>query len=351
MPSVSIIIIKLAFGLLTSLIVSVKLAGVGRHFAAVHTTQQMVVYWKLSFTLTFCYSAAANLPRLGILALYLRIFKVSRYRWAAYAVSGIIIVNWIALQSTHLAMCRPIRFNWDKTIENGHCIDQRKFHRWATVPNIATDTVMFFLPIPAVWNLQMSRAQRAGVIVTFCLGSMYEILSPSFFSLGNGWLIPYSGLFTAIFRLWIFVNLRSSKDITWFSFDTYTWTVAETGVYLIAACLPSLRPLFKHIVKDIDIRSVRSLFGSDSRAHSEKSIRHKDVSSTAVDYQSRPGINSGFERLCDDLHPALPDGSKPKGAAACYSEFPLHQIDLGKKRGEDESGIRIERLYGTSHLV
>ncbi|KUJ24393.1 uncharacterized protein LY89DRAFT_548631, partial [Mollisia scopiformis] len=116
------------------------------------------------------------------------------------------------------AMCIPFQYNWDKKIKGGHCIDQQMFFRWATVPNIVTDLVMFFLPMPAVWGLHLPTSQKIGVTFTFFLGSVY------------------------------FIRLHAFKDLTWYSVDTYTWTVIETGVYLIATCLPSLRSLIKPVL-------------------------------------------------------------------------------------------------------
>lgn len=48
------------------------------------------------------------------------------------------------------------------------------------------------------------------------------------------------------------------------------WTTAESGLYLIAACLPSLRPLLKHI----DITTLRSrLSGYSNRIFSRYGTR------------------------------------------------------------------------------
>lgn len=150
---------------------AVKYGGVGRHIVAV-PPKEIIVWLKLQFVLTFANPGAVNLPRLGIIALYLRIFKVSKYRWAAYAVGSIIILNGIVIQITQLAMCIPIQYNWNKKIPGGHCIDQEQFFRWATIPNIVTDLALFLLPMPVVWGLQMSAPRKIGVIITFCLGCM-----------------------------------------------------------------------------------------------------------------------------------------------------------------------------------
>jgi hypothetical protein len=141
--------------------------------------------------------------------------------------------------------------------------------------------------------------------------------------------------------------LRAFKDLTWYSIDTYTWTVVETGVYLIASCLPSLRSLFKHLFKDMDIRSIRTLFGGDSRNQSEKSLQHHMDSGKAINSSvSRPGVNAGFEKLDDQFYPRLPDGTDPKASSTCYTE----NVKAGDSHTDslDEMGkpvIRVQRDY------
>lgn len=47
-------------------------------------------------------------------------------------------------------------------------------------------------------------------------------------------------------------------DVTWYSVSTMTWTLVEPGVYLIAATLPSLRPLVRYVFKDVKLDTLYS---------------------------------------------------------------------------------------------
>ena len=60
-----------------------------------------------------------------------------------------------------------------------------------------------------------------------------------------------SGVVTGILRLVYFFQVDMFADVTWYSVSTMTWTLAEPGVYLIAATLPSLRPLVRHVFKTL----------------------------------------------------------------------------------------------------
>lgn len=53
-----------------------------------------------------------------------------------------------------------------------------------------------------------------------------------------------SGLISSIIRFIKFFDTEAFLDGTWASTNEMTWTVIEPGVYLIAACLPNLRPLW-----------------------------------------------------------------------------------------------------------
>ena len=57
----------------------------------------------------------------------------------------------------------------------------------------------------------------------------------------------HSGLVTSIIRFTSFFTTDAVTDGTWASVNLMTWTVLEPGVYLIAACLPTYRPLLAYI--------------------------------------------------------------------------------------------------------
>ena len=51
------------------------------------------------------------------------------------------------------------------------------------------------------------------------------------------------GLVTSIMRFVSFANLNYYGDVTWDAVNPLAWTCIEPGIYLIASCLPTLRPL------------------------------------------------------------------------------------------------------------
>lgn len=56
-------------------------------------------------------------------------------------------------------------------------------------------------------------------------------------------------MITCILRFLVFYKTDLLSDPTWFCVEMVIWTTTETGIYLIAACLPSLRSLVPLVVK------------------------------------------------------------------------------------------------------
>ena len=57
-----------------------------------------------------------------------------------------------------------------------------------------------------------------------------------------------SGTVTAIMRFVVFLTVPLATDVSFYGARVAMRTTIEPGVYLIAACLPSLRTLFKEMI-------------------------------------------------------------------------------------------------------
>lgn len=153
----------------------VRYAGVGHHIVAVEMDDpNKVILWaKFLIAVPVFYLIAAALPKLVILSIFMRIFTSKTQRIACYVLGAIITCSSIVTVFIAVFQCIPIEYVWDKTIPGGHCIDINAFFLWASFPNILTDSVMLFLPLPVVWKLQTSNHVKLGLTLTFLTGSMY----------------------------------------------------------------------------------------------------------------------------------------------------------------------------------
>ncbi|KAI1822703.1 hypothetical protein F4861DRAFT_540750 [Xylaria intraflava] len=212
-------------GLCVNVICSVIYGGVGRHEAYVLTYEPhgLISWAQTLFVTELLYGIVFPIEKTTILLLYLRLFRIHRpFRVTTYLLITYIWLWGISEVIVAISQCIPIAYQWDKTID-GHCIDQLSYYRWVSVPNVIHDVVMLILPLPMVWSLQIDLRQKLALSGVFLIGSI--------------------GCIASFIRLAFFFKLNALSDNTWASIQLQSWTLAETGVILISACLPALWPL------------------------------------------------------------------------------------------------------------
>ena len=136
------------------------------------TPSELEIWLKLIKAEEFLYLFSATVPKLAILCLYLRIFNTRPYRYAAYSIAVVMMINYVVDIVLALVMCKPIAYSWDKTIPGGRCGDILGAYRWISVPNLATDLAILILPLPVIWTLHTKRSQKIGLTLTFLTGSV-----------------------------------------------------------------------------------------------------------------------------------------------------------------------------------
>lgn len=95
----------------------------------------------------------------------------------------------------------------------------------------------------------------------------------------------------AIVRFVAFVTIDATADGTWSSGHLLLWTFLEPGFYLIAACLPTFRPLAVYFVN----KTVSSTgFSRSSRARKYGSL---SVDNEHNDLKTAPGSQFGLSTL------------------------------------------------------
>ncbi|TVY93747.1 hypothetical protein LAWI1_G000884 [Lachnellula willkommii] len=211
-------------GLCSLCINSVPAAGVGRHLAYVKQTDphQLIAWGKTLVALEWLYLSSNPLPKIYVLCLYLRIFTQRAARVTCYVMIGVIIAIWVSFIVASATKCTPFAAQWDKTI--GHCVNVEAYYQAGSAPNMATDVVILLLPIPTLIALHASVVRKIGLLLIFVTGSI--------------------GLVGSVIRFSIFFRSDAFSDNTWVSVSLMSWTCVEPGMYLIAACCLTLRPLF-----------------------------------------------------------------------------------------------------------
>ena len=167
----------------------------------------------------------------------------------------------------------------------------------------------------------------------------------------------HSGFITAIVRFVNFFIHDAISDGTYASVDLLTWTIIEPGIYLVAACLPALRPLLQDIVEKASFPTLGSKrvhkYGDVSAESSARNIQllgGKGPGSKGG--QAEAGL-AGFQRINgpkESLDEITSAGDERKLGAYDGSETDNSYCSAGRgslRRTEptEHNGIRIEHDF------
>jgi hypothetical protein len=107
--------------------------------------------------------------KVSILLLYLRILGHQHSRYAAYVIMGVVVLTNIWTLVTVVTACIPLQAFWDRTIEGARCLPQVYFFA-NTGLHMATDFLIFLLPMPVIFKLKVKRGQKIALYCIFALG-------------------------------------------------------------------------------------------------------------------------------------------------------------------------------------
>lgn len=126
-------------------------------------------YMKAFYASIPIYAMGMCLLKIAILLQYRRIFAVPLMQ--KLTMIGLVFEGCWAITVTFLQVltCVPVAAFWDTSIE-GRCINQLVVWFLNASINIATDFMVFSLPLPVIHRLQLRRAQKVMLLGIFCLG-------------------------------------------------------------------------------------------------------------------------------------------------------------------------------------
>ncbi|GJC91417.1 integral membrane protein [Colletotrichum higginsianum] len=169
------------------------------------------------------YNIATTVVKLSILLQYRRIFSSDWMQrlttWGLAFMSAWTIMLCFLLP----LMCVPVAAFWDESVE-GRCIDLLTSWYVMAGVNLVADFVMFSMPIPVINSLQLPRRQKRMLFFVFGLGFLTCIIS--------------------VYRLQTLRVAAHTEDPYWDNVDAATWSFLEVTIGILAACLPTLRPIF-----------------------------------------------------------------------------------------------------------
>ncbi|KAJ0426098.1 hypothetical protein BJY00DRAFT_298228 [Aspergillus carlsbadensis] len=220
--------------------------GMGRHMAAASQEGlDVTLFFKLLYAFEPVYITAVAIIKFSVLLMYNRIFPVRYIRIGSYILGGITLAWLISVDLVAIFQCTPVRKAWNQPLP-GHCINLKAALIGNGVPNFVTDICILALPVRCIWNLQAGMWQRVSIIAVFLSGSFV--------------------VFASIYRFSL-IFILDINDIPWTLADAQTWCVVETCAGIISACLPTVIPLFKPLLR----RVLGVSFSSNDKSRSKKS--------------------------------------------------------------------------------
>ncbi|KAF7554020.1 hypothetical protein G7Z17_g3227 [Cylindrodendrum hubeiense] len=203
----------------------------------------LIVSWDMYLAAPL-YVICGSLAKVALLIFYLRLSPQRWFKMATWAAIVLISGYSVGIFFPLVFACRPIAMNWDITITDGVCLSKPTLYIATAVANIASDLVLFILPIRMVIKLQIPRRQKIGLLGIFCIGSLTII--------------------TSIARVYILPSLLTDADGTWVVSWASVWTIVEANMIITCASTPTLKKFFKHVAPKI---IGESRYGSKTRTN------------------------------------------------------------------------------------
>ena len=217
--------------------VAVHVGGAGRHLLtldppAITTALQLNTALQLVCPLT------TSLSKMSILCLFYTIFGATseRYRTAIRATFILCLATLLVQVIIPFANCKPFSATWTLGAESACAINGLYLWKYLSIPNVVTTIVVVCIPIPALYKLQVSAATKFGLAV---------VLS-----------VCVCGVVAALMRFESFLAVKSFNDFSYEQVTPLCWTVAESGTYMVAGVLPTLRPLMRRLLGGVRFEKI-----------------------------------------------------------------------------------------------
>jgi hypothetical protein len=118
------------------------------------------------------YNVALASIKLSILALYYRIFVHETFRKIVVAVATFVVLWLITIEIPIFLICRPLHAFWNPRLPK-NCLDATAMIYYITSSNLATDLVLFVLPVPVIIRLHITMRKKVAICILFSIGVLF----------------------------------------------------------------------------------------------------------------------------------------------------------------------------------
>ncbi|CAI6101148.1 unnamed protein product [Clonostachys chloroleuca] len=185
---------------------------------------EMLKVWV--YITSILYEPAAYFTKVTLLLLLARVFAVNtKVSKGIHYFNVALLIAYIPLLAVKIALCQPIPGFWRQDVE-GKCLDLREILIIDVAFAIATDTLIFTIPIPLIWQLRTPWTKK----IKFVL------------------LLGAGGAATA-FTVYRLVLLNNGRDVAANFAMLDLLTMLELTIGLVCSCLPAVNILIDRIRK------------------------------------------------------------------------------------------------------
>ncbi|KAL4963664.1 uncharacterized protein BDV14DRAFT_190774 [Aspergillus stella-maris] len=205
--------------------------GTGRHALDLNDFEK-IQSTKFNWLSQGFHVMSTNWGKVSVGLFLLRIIqKVKHHRPVMYA--GIVlltIINTVCVYTIY-GQCTPTAKLWDSDVE-GSCWNpnlQKNYAFFQGSSSALSDLVLAIYPLSTIWGLQMAMKIKIGLGCVLSLGVIAMI--------------------AAIVKTINLASLSARADYPWDTVDLTIWIAIEQYLIIIAACIPTLTPLFNIVVR------------------------------------------------------------------------------------------------------
>ncbi|KAH7123531.1 hypothetical protein B0J11DRAFT_314047 [Dendryphion nanum] len=215
------------------LFVTLTKNGVGHHaeYFMYVRPDLLTVFFQIAWWYAWIVVIAYSSIKISIAFFLLRLADHRRHwRFVLYGIIVILVLFTLGSVLSLILQCVPVSAAWDfalrPPIGTAKCYSISTFRNtgiFNSVFNLFTDLLLAILPVPMIWKLQTNVRTRISLCVILGLG---------LFACG-----------TAVYKIPLQYNFFNEPDFSGKGAWYYIWQQIEMNVGIIAACLPTLKPL------------------------------------------------------------------------------------------------------------
>ncbi|KAL8950966.1 MAG: hypothetical protein Q9222_003027 [Ikaeria aurantiellina] len=237
--------------------------------------------------ITWCLMIPANgLIKMSAIFMYRRIFVVNKqttFDNVSRVMLAVVALWTIAFFFATIFGCgKHFTYPWGPLGDIGKCNTNRRLDG-LMISDLITDLLVWLLPIPAIWQLRMKRSRKASVTGVMMLAAV--------------------SLVAAIVRLIVQEQIShggyaAHTDVNLTLTILLYWSMVESGLALIAACLPVLHVFVARWSLHTTLSRVRSAMRIDSLRSQSSSKPLKDDNYSVIqgmNVVSEPSYRDRFE--------------------------------------------------------